>query len=343
MTGLFSDMEEKISVVIPAYNAEATLERAVASVYAQTYKNLELIVVNDGSVDGTWQCIERLKSKYPDLKAINKENGGVSSARNAGIKLAAGAYLITLDDDDYLDEDMFEKMYKRLTDDEADTVICGFRNVYGDGKTEDFCVDIDACFDKKAFINGPFVGLYDKRLISTHSNKIYRMDIIRDNSIYYEEGRQINEDILFCLRYLAYCRRISVMSSVFMNYVQHGFGESLISSFHEDGISSCFPVIKAMDSFILNLAEPDFENQLHNRMLLHILSFNGLMYRNSGYDNSRKLELLKEFCSNPAFSELLKKTRPEDFKTGIAYFLLINKQYRIYHCLCRLLYRERRA
>lgn len=342
MTETFSDMEEKISVVIPAYNAENTLERAVDSVYAQTYKNLELIVVNDGSSDRTWQCIEKLKNRYPDLKAVNKENGGVSSARNAGIKLADGTYLVTLDDDDYLDKDMFEKMYKRLTCDEADTVICGFRNVYEDGSTEDFSVDIDACYDMKSFINDPFVKMYDKRLISTHSNKLYKMDIIRNNSIYYEEGRQINEDILFCLRYLACCRKISVMSSVFMNYVQHGFGESLISSFHEDGISSCFPVIKAMDELIVNLAEADSANQIHNRMLLHILSFNGLMYRNSGYGNSRKLESLKEFCRKPAFLELLNETRPEDIKTCIAHFLLRHKLYMIYHCLCRILYRERR-
>ncbi|MDO4438539.1 MAG: glycosyltransferase [Eubacteriales bacterium] len=342
MAEAFSGRKEKISVVIPAYNAEETLERAVDSVYGQTYKNVELIVVNDGSKDGTRQCIERLQKKYPELRAINKENGGVSSARNAGIRMAQGTYLVTLDDDDYLDQDMFEKMYERLRTDESDTVICGFRNVYADGRTEEFAVNIDSCFDKAGFINGPLVAMYDKRLISTHSNKLYKLDIIRNNSIYYEEGRQINEDILFCLRYLNACNKISVISKVFMNYVQHGFGESLISSFHEDGISTCFPVMEAMDIFIADSGKPDIKNELHLRMLFHILSFNGLMYRYSAYENDKKLDCLKGFCKNPAFSELLKETRPKDIKTKTAHFLLKNKMYRIYHCLCRILYKERR-
>ena len=99
--------KEKITVVVPIYNAEQYLERCLKSIVEQTYENLEIILVNDGSSDKSLEICERFKASDERITIISKENGGVSSARNRGIEVATGKYIIFIDADDYIEKDMF--------------------------------------------------------------------------------------------------------------------------------------------------------------------------------------------------------------------------------------------
>ena len=121
-----------ISIVIPIYNSENQLEQCIDSLLNQAYQNLEIILVDDGSKDSSWDKCERYAQKDSRIKAVHKENGGVSSARNLGIQYATGEYLGFLDSDDYVSPDLYADLVDILNSNPGlDGIRYQFRNVYG--------------------------------------------------------------------------------------------------------------------------------------------------------------------------------------------------------------------
>lgn len=333
------DQDEKISVVIPAYKNEETIERAVMSALSQTYGNVEVVAVDDGSPDKTGEILDKLAGEHENLLVIHKENGGVSAARNDGIRKASGRWLVTLDGDDYMDDIMLERLHEAAVRGQSELVICGFRKVYPNGYREVFRPETELITDKESMINTMFTELYDRHLMSTHSNKLYSLELIRKESIYYDQELQINEDIDFCFRYLSHCSTVAVIKGAYLNYVQHEAGQSLINRFHENGLKSCFKVLRAYDELFDPLTlEDTVINDMNNRMLQHFCSFAGLMYYQSDYSDEKKLAVIQELCGEEAFQKLLAQTTPVGIKNRTAHFLLSRKKARAYHELCKLLY-----
>lgn len=120
-----------ISIIIPVYNVEQYIERCIDSVLLQTYKNLEIILIDDGSTDKSSKICDEYAKKDSRIKVIHKENGGVSSARNAGLDVATGEYIGFVDSDDYIDSNMYECLINSITNNKCDIVICGFHEVFG--------------------------------------------------------------------------------------------------------------------------------------------------------------------------------------------------------------------
>ncbi|CCK83183.1 Protein of unknown function [Lactobacillus equicursoris 66c] len=119
---------ERISVIVPVYNVQKYLDRCVDSIVKQTYPNLEIILVDDGSKDNSGTMCDG----YTDsrIKVIHKANAGLGMARNSGIEMATGQYIMFVDSDDYIDLDMIEKLYSDLIKAKADTAIGGFKRVF---------------------------------------------------------------------------------------------------------------------------------------------------------------------------------------------------------------------
>ena len=122
----------KVSVIVPVYNVYDYLDKCLDSLVNQTLKDIEIIVVNDGSPDNSQEIIDKYSKKYKNIFGYVKENGGLSDARNYGIKKATGEYLAFIDSDDYIDSTMLEKMYNKGTLDNLDIVLCNSINVYED-------------------------------------------------------------------------------------------------------------------------------------------------------------------------------------------------------------------
>lgn len=119
-------MASKISVIIPVYNVEQYLEKCLDSILNQTYKNIEIILVNDGSIDKSGVICDEYSRKYNNIKVFHKENSGVSSARNLGIDNATGQYLAFVDPDDYIDANMYEILVKKIVETNSDIAMCSF-------------------------------------------------------------------------------------------------------------------------------------------------------------------------------------------------------------------------
>ena len=126
-------MNNLVSVIIPVFNAETYLERCIKSVVNQTYKNLEIILINDGSIDRSKEICESWKKRDSRIFIINKKNTGVSDSRNQGIKEANGKFITFVDSDDYLEINMIEYLSKSIEEDKSDIAICGF-NYFNDKK-----------------------------------------------------------------------------------------------------------------------------------------------------------------------------------------------------------------
>lgn len=127
---------ELISVIIPAYNCAQWLPRCLDSLLNQTYSNLEIIVVNDGSKDNTIEVVGAYTEKYPHVRLITKKNGGEYAARITGVEHAAGNWVAFVDADDAVDPDMYERLYRNAEKHNAQISHCGFKMVYSDGKIE---------------------------------------------------------------------------------------------------------------------------------------------------------------------------------------------------------------
>ena len=129
------EMSEKISVIVPVYNVEQYLEKCMESILNQTYKNIEVLLIDDGSTDKSGSICDFYAGKDNRVRVHHKENEGLSEARNIGVALASANYIVFVDSDDYIVPDMLEVLYNRMQEDKSDLAICNFLYVDESGKS----------------------------------------------------------------------------------------------------------------------------------------------------------------------------------------------------------------
>lgn len=195
-------MDEKISVIVPVYNVEQYLERCVDSIINQTYKNLEIILVNDGSTDNSGQLCDELAKKDGRIRVIHKKNGGLSDARNVGIAEAEAELIGFIDSDDYIDEDMYEMLINNLKAANADLSMCGHYDVYND-------VPEVQVTEKKTWELSPREAIkmvMEAKILSvTAVNKLYKKSLFSE--LKFEIGK-IAEDAFIMIKLLDKCNKI---------------------------------------------------------------------------------------------------------------------------------------
>lgn len=182
---------KKISIVILVYNIEKYLEECITSVIGQTLKDIEIIIINDGSTDNSLGIIEKYQKKDSRIVLINQENKGLSEARNRGIELASGEYVAFIDGDDFVDLNMYEELYE--SSENADIVFSNM-NIYNDKTKQSKHLDFKLPFEKEE--KGIF---YFKYSFIGSCNKIYKRSFLLENKLFFERGLKY-EDILFTLK-----------------------------------------------------------------------------------------------------------------------------------------------
>lgn len=207
--------KNKISVIVPVYNVEKYLDRCIESIVSQTYKNLEIILVDDGSPDSCPQMCEFWAEKDNRIKVVHKENGGLSDARNAGMAVATGEYISFIDSDDWIEKDMLMKLYDCMQSDNSEIASCGVRWITDDGEViNNATVTDDTVLDTENAISEL---LEDGKLKQHVWNKLYKFDLIKD--ILFEKGKY-HEDVFWSYQVLGRANRVSIIKDSFYNYVQ---------------------------------------------------------------------------------------------------------------------------
>jgi len=211
-----------ISVIVPVYNVEQYLEKCLDSIINQTFEDIEIICVNDGSTDNSRKILEEYKNKDNRIKIIDKENGGLSSARNAGMKIARGEFISFIDSDDWVDLTMFEKMYKNITSLNTDISICAVHlfdesmQKINDNEAYFNLSNFDSSFDNKAFsYEDTKAFLMDVCVMAW--NKLYRHSFLQECKAQFPDGL-IFEDGPFFFSIFFKTKRVSIVRDLLYYY-----------------------------------------------------------------------------------------------------------------------------
>lgn len=208
----------KLSIIVPVYNVEKYLPKCLESLIKQTLKDIEIICVNDGSMDNSLAILKEFASKDSRIKIIDNQHQGVAKTRNTGIEQSTGEYIGFVDSDDYIDIDFFEKLYNSATKSNSDIAIASilkhknFFNIYNAKYTKEETAitiqdKIKLCEDKKHFFFYAW-------------NKIYHSGFIKENNIKFSEG-QIYEDVMFAIKALYYSNKIISVYGTKYHYIEH--------------------------------------------------------------------------------------------------------------------------
>lgn len=255
-------MDDLISVVIPIYNSEKYLKKCLESILKQTYKALEIILVNDGSTDQSTNICEEYCKRYHNIKYIFQENQGVSEARNKGIRESTGKYLAFIDSDDTISEDYFQVLYANMTSKEVDLSIVAIENALGNiMNVESMEVDFSKEDQEK------FLILNKSFLLYGPVAKLYKREVVNKNNIEFPKEMFYGEDLIFNCQYLKYCNRLSYDHRATYFYSRDN-QESLSQKVREDRFENELILCKALRGMFLakGIYGEEYERYLEERI-----------------------------------------------------------------------------
>jgi len=203
---------DKISVIVPVYNVEKYVKKCLESISNQTYKNIEIIIVNDGATDNSEKICREFVGNEDRAKLYTKENGGLSSARNHGMKFVTGNYVLFIDSDDYISEEMIEELYNNIKAESADVSVCGVYNVYSDGQSPQCKEEIYFSCDRDGFLKEYFIG---EKIPGTICNKLISYEIA--SKISFPVGK-IYEDAFYQFELVKYAKKYVATTKPYYYY-----------------------------------------------------------------------------------------------------------------------------
>lgn len=231
----------KVSVIIPVYNSEKYISDCLDSILTQTYRDIEIVVVDDGSTDETFEICKKYQNIDERIVALRKKNGGVSSARNMGIKKASGEYILFVDSDDMVPENFVEEMINNVDNDSV-MVVCGFveKTIKN---TKEFA------YKKKIDKNKFDFLMYAYNSIGGFCwNKIYSRKIIMDKNIRFDEKIKNYEDMLFNMQYISYIETIKYIKST--KYIYNQRKDSAVKADNDKVFNEISKAVLAMRSVV---------------------------------------------------------------------------------------------
>lgn len=255
--------DRTISIIIPVYNAEKALKRCIDSVVNQSYKDIQVILVNDGSEDKSlaicheWSRIDRR------VMVVDKQNGGVSSARNAGLRVATGSYIQFVDSDDFLDPDFCGNLLDSAILSDSDVVISGYR-YFNSGKVHENSPGLKSSVYTKKEIAQQFSTLYSGPFLSSPCNKLYHSFAVADCG--FDESVRMGEDLIFNMDVLKNCDTISIIPSTGYYYDVTG-ANSASSTYAPVGCDSLIKYVASIHRFLSDSLSNDFAKTICNEII----------------------------------------------------------------------------
>ena len=295
-----------ISVIIPAFNCEKSIKRTVDSIISSGLADYEIVIINDGSTDNTFLVCNSLCSQYSFIKYSEQKNSGVSAARNKGISIATGEYILFFDADDTAEENVFSECIDTIKKEKPDILVYGMSfDYYKNGKLyrRDKLVPEQSGILNKTQIKAEFESLYNTNALSSSCNKIYKRTLISDNNILFNTNYFLMEDFLFSLECLKVCENIYCLPKALYCYKQ---SENENNSFNrlkriDDLCEYVFPFKKVINE--LDAGEKG--DTVFKNFFFMLLSQK--MYYASAKDIKKLLEYLN---SNKLFNETPKNKFP---------------------------------
>ena len=209
----------KISIMIPVYNTSKYLARCLESIISQSLKEIEIICVNDGSTDNSLDILKKFQKKDERIIIINKENGGLTSARNAALKIAQGEYSLNIDSDDWIEQDYLSKIYYKAKAEKIDMLITDINYCY---ETDNYKIEKDLLINDNEVLSGReyLKNFFKNNFLGYTWNKLIRTELYKKNNLKYNEKIFLFEDVDLILRLSYYCEKVGKLNEAFYCYRQ---------------------------------------------------------------------------------------------------------------------------
>ena len=325
-----------ITVAITIYNIKDYLQRSIDSVCNQTYQNLEILLIDDGSTDGSEIICDEYEKLDSRIRAIHKKNGGPSEARNIAIEQARGEYIAFVDGDDWIDEDMYENMYLAIKKAKADLAVCAYKEV-SVNHVEDSTNDIILYFDKDEALESFIKEDQEVCIQNAAWNKLFNKGLLRE--LRFPVGK-LYEEIVFTTKLLHEANRVVYLNQGYYNYVIDRVGSIMNAGVNARIFTDQIPLYYEKREYLKSIEREDLVN-IHNfffykRLLLHYLEL-----QKNKPDNYKKFSkqlkqiIKKEKNYIPAAYETNISTKNDALKMkifsvsplGYYYFILLNEKY----------------
>jgi len=296
------EYKDKVSVVLPIYNVEKYLKKSVQSVQNQTYRNLEIILVDDGSKDSSGRICDELSKEDSRIQVVHKNNGGLASARNSGYEVATGEYVMYIDSDDCVKEDTVKKCVDAIERDKSDVVIFGYEKVSEDGNILEVC-----SWDNKIYSHNEMTEhLY--RAICEMSfgyawNKLYRKSILDKSGVLGDAKVIDREDLVYNMELLKYWNKIT-----YIDYVGYEYLQRSTSLLHNSNLAR----LNGVEYFVERVHDIDVgeaQGKVFNMVVLHYLAdaiIKNIIWNNNLNTKEKKIFMKKIIMGCPYKEKIYK-------------------------------------
>ena len=300
-------MEEIVSIIIPVYKVEKYMNRCIESIMNQTYKKIEIILVDDGSPDNCGKLCDEYAKKDKRVVVVHKENGGLSDARNAGIDIAKGKYIAFVDSDDYVDNDYVEILYKAISEDKSDIAISSHKVMYENGTILEKATGERNILTQKETIKRI---LYDEGIDLSAWAKLYKKELFK--TMKFPKGRLFEDAAITC-KIISLTEKVSLVSKSTYNYIIRN--DSITTKDFTPSKMDLITSTKEMSEYVKE-KYPDLEDATNRRVMYAYLStLSQLAMSNKRFPEEQKI-LMKYIKENG--NKILKdKKVPKRDKLGI--------------------------
>ncbi len=320
-------MKDLISVVVPVYNAEKFLKKSVESVLNQSYKNIELMLVNDGSIDDSEKICNDYALRDKRVKVVSQKNGGPAAARNAGVRRATGTFVFFLDADDFIDDRTFETLIVEYDKHQPDLVMGNFRKLENNGEIINqkavFTPDGEPFTGEIKLLSKTDIADYVRHFLKHPSNhlvsycwaRLYKLSIIKDNNISAHEDMRLFEDFVFNLEYLKHANKITFVNKPLYTYVMpNNHVTASMAILDSDSLSHDMNIFKEKAvEFFRQISNAAFnaEKEIGHALIHYAIIFLIRSCRRISKDNIRKIyHEISKFISSPVFAANLRHYSP---------------------------------
>jgi len=336
-----------ISVIIPVYNMEKYLKRCIDSVINQTFRNLEIILINDGSTDSSGRICDDYKAIDNRIIVVHKKNEGVGLARNNGINIATGNYISFIDNDDYISLDMYEKLYNELIKENADSCIYGYYRIINNNIKYTRLMSINGTFSDLDNFNYIFLNTLGSEPAEKNDYLIlwqsacfclFSLEIIKKNNLLFPSDKNfISEDHLFIIDYFYFSKKTTILNEALYYYCLNE--TSFTKSFQVDRFKKCLiTYFEQLRRIKIYLTKEDVYNIAKQRLQRGLLAnARNCIFQICEYlpYNKESLGYINEICNDQSLKDVLKEYpwKKNPLKYRIFNYFLYKKKKRLLYLL----------
>ena len=293
----------KVSIIIPVYNTGNYLYKCVESVLNQTYKDIEIIIIDDGSKEETAQICDEIAKEDKRIRLIHKQNEGVSVARNIGLDMVTGDYVGFIDSDDWIDLDMFESLVCEMEEYDADIVMCDATTIWDNGKNE---LDTFICLPQSCTLTGNHITpQLQLELAGACWRALYRTSLLRTENIKFPAGIKFSEDRIFNMIALGIAKRFRYIKKSFYNRFMRE--DSCVHTFHKDFVNVTLKVNEMMSSVLRKYWDESYIPVFEQRNLRGIGNHVVNVFLVDNMPINMRWKEVKKICQDQQLQDILRQ------------------------------------